>query len=366
MSTASKDAAGWNLDYTIAAAGQKTITFKTENRFVDADARVTITTPSASSPTLTLTDKSTGLSMGTATNGVYSPTIDVSGNAVVSTAGWITSGNHSVSASGLKVGTVNQSTLTNGTTAIASGSTVVPSDQNQTINISQGYNAARTIVVGAASAGAPGEITSGTATISSLSYAYVSADNEYTISGSADVSAPTVDTPGYISSTSGTKNENTGGATVSATVAAIQLNSSLSGATTARKPTLSKQAISITGVTDAANGNASNSAPNSGVYVAVRSAANTATISSAPSIASAGYGSGSNFVAGTYETATVGAAQSDTYYIPITTTTATVSGKNVTYGTGWITGGTSSVATGAVTSGAGTATISTPTWDSTS
>ena len=54
MPTASKDAAGWQVAHTIAAAGEKVITFKTENRFIDADARVTITTPSASNPVLSL------------------------------------------------------------------------------------------------------------------------------------------------------------------------------------------------------------------------------------------------------------------------------------------------------------------------
>ena len=73
MPTASKDAAGWQVAYTIAGAGEKTITFKTENRFVDADARATITTPAASNPVLTLTDKTGALAMGTATNNVYSP-----------------------------------------------------------------------------------------------------------------------------------------------------------------------------------------------------------------------------------------------------------------------------------------------------
>lgn len=39
MATASKDSAGWLVNYTIAGAGEKTITFKTEDKFVDADAR---------------------------------------------------------------------------------------------------------------------------------------------------------------------------------------------------------------------------------------------------------------------------------------------------------------------------------------
>lgn len=336
MPTASKDAAGWQVAYTIAGAGEKTITFKTENRFVDADARATITTPAASNPVLSLTDKTGALSMGTATNGVYLPTVDVAGQTSIGTAGWIAADNYTVTAADYKVGTVNESLIKNGTSTVISGSTINPGPSNQTISITEGYNAARTIIIGSASASAPGVVTSGSATIDTLSYAYVAADNTYSISGSGDVSAPTVNTAGYVSGSIGTLNSNENGATVVASVAAIELNSTLSGATTALKPTLSKQTISINGVTDAANGNATASAPNSGAYVAVRSATNTATINSAPAIATAGYGAGTNFIAGTYATATVGAAQSDIYYIPIkagtiTSGTATISSATYTY-----------------------------------
>ena len=365
MPIAGNDSAGWSVPYTIAGTGEKTITFKTENKFVDADTRVTITTPAATEPTLALTDITTGLSMGTASNGKYSPVVNLSGNANITTAGWIAAGNHTVSDTSVKVGTVNQSIISNGQTTIASGSTVNPSDSAQTITISEGYNAARTLIIGTTDSGAAGEITSGSATITTLNYLYNSTNDNFSVNGSGDVSAPTVDNAGYISTTKGTRNVNTGGATVNTTINKIVLNSALTGATTARKPTLNKQAIATNGVTDAANGNATATAPSSGVYVAVQSAANTATITANPSVKTAGYGDTTNFGVGTAATATVGAAQSDIYYIPIITTSATVSGRSVTYGTGWITGGTSSVAVGTITSAAGTATISSPTWDST-
>lgn len=365
MPNAANDAAGWNVPYTIAGAGEKTITFKTENKFVDADARVTITTPSATEPVLTITDITTGLSMGSASNGKYSPTVSLTGNASIGTAGWIAAGNHTVSDTSVAVGTVNQSTISNGATTIASGTTINPSDSTQTITISEGYNAARTIIIGAADSSAPGEITSGSATITDVDYLYNSTNDNFTISGSATVSEPTIVKAGYISTTKGVKNSNEGGAVLSSTVDKIVLNSSLTGATTARKPTISKQAITTSGVTDAASGNATATAPSSGVYVAVRSAANTATIAASPTVKTAGYGDTTNFGVGTKATATVGAAQSDIYYVPITTTSASVSGRTVSYGTGWITAGSTSVNVGSVTSGAGTATISTPTWNST-
>ena len=336
MATASKDSAGWLVNYTIAGAGEKTITFKTEDKFVDADARAVITTPSAAAPTLSLTDITTGLSMGTATGGKYSPTVSASGNVNIATAGWITAGNKTVTDTSYKVGTINQSIMQNGQSTVTSGDTIVPGPSEQTITITEGYNAARTIIIGSASASSPGEVTSGSATITSVTYAYVAADNNYTITGSGDVSAPIVNIAGYVSGSIGTLNGNTGGATVSTTVPAITLNSTLSGTTSTLKPTLSKQTISIAGVTDAASGAATATAPTSGVYVAVRSAANTGTVSSAPAIGAAGYGVGTNFIAGTYATATVGAAQSDIYYVPInvgtiTSGTATISSITYTY-----------------------------------
>jgi len=114
MPTASKDAAGWLVNYTIAGTGEKTISFKTENKFIDADARVVISTPAASNPTLDLADNSTTLTMGTASNGVYSPTATLTGSASIASAGWIAADDYTVSDTGVVVGKVNQSTISNG------------------------------------------------------------------------------------------------------------------------------------------------------------------------------------------------------------------------------------------------------------
>lgn len=338
MPNAASDAAGWNVPYTITDAGEKTITFKTENKFVDADARVTITTPAASAPVLDLANNTGNLSMGTAANGVYSPTATFTGTTSVADAGWITSGTHNVSDTDVVVGKVNQSTISNGASTVPSGSTITPGPSEQVITISEGYNTARTITIGSASSSTPGEVTSGTATISTLSYTFDSTNTQFNISGSGDVSAPVVDTAGYVSGTAGTLNGKTNGATVVATVAQISLDSTLTGATTARKPTLSKQEISITGVTDAASGSATATAPSSGVYVAVRSAANTSTITSAPVVHTAGYGTTANFSVNSAAAATVGAAQSDIYYVPIkagtvTSGTASITSTSIAYNT---------------------------------
>ena len=170
MPNAASDAAGWNVPYTITGTGEKTITFKTENKFVDADARVTITTPAASAPVLDLADNTGNLSMGTAANGVYSPTATFTGTASVADAGWIASGTHNVSDTDVVVGKVNQSTISNGASTVPSGSTITPGPSEQVITISEGYNTARTITIGSASSSNPGAVTSGSATINDLTF----------------------------------------------------------------------------------------------------------------------------------------------------------------------------------------------------
>lgn len=373
MSTMTKDDGVWILPIEMTLSlDNKTVTIPTENKFVDGDIHILLSMTNFATQNVSVTDNSSGsLTWGTASGGKYYPTASISGAINTTAAGWHKAEGDSGYAaqsftdSSVQVGQVNQSIIQLAGSTISSGSTVTPTSSDQTITITEGYNAARTIIVGSTSSSTPGAVTSGSATIDSLSYSYNSTSDLFLISGSADVSAPTVDTAGYISGSVGTRSANTGGATVSTSVAKIILNSTLTGATTARKPSLSKQAISITGVTDAASGSAQTTAPTTGVYVAVQSGANTATITSAPTVATAGYGTTTNFGVNSAATATVGAAQSDIHYIPITTTSASVSGRTVTYGSGWITAGSSQVALGTVTSGAGTATISAPSYDTT-
>lgn len=358
--TMGTNAAGFYLDYTAAASGDKTFEFKTENKFVDQNIRFNLTVPAAAGLAVENNNVSTLLTMGSASNGVYSPSTTL--DLVTTSNGWVTDGTHLASSI---VGTVNQSTMTLGGSTLASGSTVDPGTSTQTITISEGYNAARTIIVGTTASGEAGSVTSGSATISSLSYAYDSTSSKFNITGSADVSAPTVDTAGYISSSIGTRSANTGGATVSTTVNAISLTSALDGTTTAKKPTLSKQTISITGVTDAASGSATTTAPSSGVYVAIRSNANTGMITAVPAVYSDGYGSTANFAVNGAATASVGAAQSDIHYIPITTTSLSVSDNVITYSAGWLAAGTTTIPGGTIQSGtAGGGNLSVD-WDST-
>ena len=320
---------GFSLEHTTAASGDWKVLLKTENTFVDQDIGVTITTPAATAPTLAAADITSAIDMGSASNGTYSPTATITGNVNIGTAGWITGGNHSVSDTGVKIGTVNQSTLKNGNTTIASGTTITPTDSEQTINISEGYNTARTVKVGTASTSAAGEITSGSATISSVSAAYNSTNSNFDITGSATVSAPTVDAAGYISSTKGTRNTNPGGATVAATLPKIGIQANLSGTGT-KTPSIAKD--SNTNIAQA--GTATTTKPSSGYYVAVKSAANTGTVTATATVATAGYGTTTS---GQYTTTdssalTVGANASSVTYIPITQATyANTASSGVTY-----------------------------------
>lgn len=88
----------WELSYEIAAAGNKVITFPTENKFVDKNIEVTIATPEgalgvdSSSVSATTTSGVLGASQSSApSSGAY---IKVSGSATVevTTPGWLDSG----------------------------------------------------------------------------------------------------------------------------------------------------------------------------------------------------------------------------------------------------------------------------------
>ena len=157
-------------------------------------------------------------------------------------------------------------------------------------------------------------ITSGSANITSTTYTYNSTNGNFGVTGSADVSAPTVGTAGYISSSAGTLNINKNKATLSATVAKIAGSTSITG-TTAMTPTISRQSLGISGVTDAASGDAQTSAPTSGVWVKVNSAAKSTTLTATPSVSTAGYGTKDYHGIGG-ASATVNLSSADTY-IPI-------------------------------------------------
>lgn len=183
-----------------------------------------------------------------------------------------------------------------------------------------------------------GTITSGTGKITSVNVAYNSTNENFDVTGSATVSAPTVGTAGFVSSSVGTKNTKSGGATVAATLPVIGLLTNISGTPTVT-PVISKQAISISGVTDAANGDATTTAPSSGVYVAVKSAESLTALGGDVYVVSSGYGTSSNCNI-EYSEAYAGANASSMTYVPIKTATPS-------FATTAATGGATATGTGA-------------------
>jgi len=313
---------------TIEEAGLHQVNLETENSFLDKDINIQITTPSAATPTLDITDITGSITMGTAIDGIYSPTADLSGNVNIATSGWITAGNKAVSESGVKIGKVNQSTLKNGNTAIASGAEITPSDEDQTINISEGYNAARTVVVKAASESNPATVASGNATISTLTYTADSANHTFDISATEEIPAPSVTTPGFISTTKGTKTAGT--ATVAATVDEITVGVTASATTKKVKPVIARTAKpSGDAWVDAASGAATTSKPSAGAYVRVDAAAIAESVTATGKVSQAGYGTTTDYQADTATTINVGTNAADSAYVPITAGTVTANGTTV-------------------------------------
>lgn len=174
MSTMTNDTTNnlWVLEQTATGSGTFTDLLTTENTFLDKNISIKSYIPAVGTASLAITDKgSTNITVGTVTgsgdSAYYPLSTSLTGAMTFATAGWITTSGASATDSSVTVGRIKQSTLKNGTTTIASGSTITPDvSTTQTINIGEGYNGARTIVIGAMSGGTPAAATvtvSGTA-----------------------------------------------------------------------------------------------------------------------------------------------------------------------------------------------------------
>lgn len=295
-------------------AGEKTILFRTENCFIDADARVTIKVPTATSPTLSLTDINTSLPMGSATNGVYSPIITLTGKTNIANSGWINEDDYTVVAPSVKIGTVNQSIVKHNGNIATNNATFIPSEHSQTLTISEGYNKAQNFTIAPISASNPASITSGTANITGFAISYDDVNDRFKLTSSVAVTAPTVETSGYISDSIGTKSKNPNGAILNATLSKIAIKANLTGVGT-KKPIIN---------TDYDNSNievgiATTAKPASGFYVAVYSPENTTTVTATAMVESPGYGTTTEkgYTAINSDALTVGADSSAITYIPL-------------------------------------------------
>ena len=203
----------------------------------------------------------------------------------------------------------------NGTTfTLSTSGTYVNKDITLTMNV----RSASATLAGTASA-----------SIGTLNYTYNSTGDNFTVSGSTTITGSTTATvarSGWLQnhlsgSVSGTASVNT-------TIPKVEINVSLSGATSARKPVINRTTTTITGAKNVGSNDATTTAPTSGYFISVQSAANTATINAIPAVSSAGYGTPTS---GQYiainDSKTVGAAASDITYIPITAGSATINGQ---------------------------------------
>lgn len=313
-------------EYTIAGSGLHKVNFETENTFLDKDINVQITTPAAGTESATLTDNTDALTMGTASEGYYYPTNTIAGTVAPATAGWQTTTPAAVSDE-VQVGKVAQSTLKVDGVAADSGDTVIPdTTQTQTIQISAGYEGARTIVVGAMDDGQAATVNSSNATVSSVTF--TPGATSVAISGSATIAAPSVSQDGYISETVGTKNA--GEATVAATVDLVTVGVTPSATTKTVKPVMARTAKGGSDTyVDAASGAGTTTKPSAGAYVAVDAAAISDSVSVEGNVSAAGYGDTTHFDKDAATTITVGSVDADTLYVPIAAGTATANGATV-------------------------------------
>lgn len=173
----------------------------------------------------------------------------------------------------------------------------------------------------------------GSASITNLTYSYNSTSGKFNVTGSGSITGTATATviEGYIA------NNATGGISGTASLSGVTVNkvgvkATLSGATSALKPTISRVTTNNATSLNVGSGDAATAAPETGYYVAVKSNANTASITATPAVSSAGYGtttSGQYTVTAT-DSKTVGAAASDTYYITVPSGSAITPATTIT------------------------------------
>lgn len=157
----------------------------------------------------------------------------------------------------------------------------------------------------------------GTATINSINIGYDSTNVKFNVAGRANITGTatlTVNQAGWIPKANIT-GSTTGEATLSTILNRIGLTASTTGGG-ARKPTISRTTTTASGASNVGSAAATTTAPSSGYFVSVQSAANTTTLTATPAVTSDGYGT-TEYYGATNTTATVGAAASDITYIPI-------------------------------------------------
>lgn len=323
------------LEVDINGSGNKSYLLSTQGKYLENDIKFKTSTPAVGAASLSITDSSTDVTIGTAADGKYPLSASLTGAMTFASAGWIGTGGASATDSTVQVGKIAQSNLKNGSADISSGATINPTSSTQTINIAAGYEAARTVKVGPVSAGPKGTVTSGAATLGTLTYTNNTTSGKFDISGTATIASPTVNTAGYVSSDAGTKNSNSN--TVTQTVNKITVGTEITSGTDGKvQPVISRTAKPSGDTwTDAANGAETGTKPTSGVYVRVDAPAIDKTVSVQGIVTSDGYGTTDAHTKATAQSLTLGSSAAATKYVPIKSaatpsiTTTDLSGTDV-------------------------------------
>lgn len=380
----------WQFPYTVNGilTNSNIGTLQTQNKFVDADIDIYLTVPEAGTATLNLTDKTNdNLTMGTATEGVYHPKISLSGGVTYATAGWVnTSGSSGLIDNNVAIGTVNQSLLKIGETTVSSGDHITAGAEPITVNITEGYNAARNIVINIATEGiASGTITNNISSLPSgssssgtinrgkyikIGAGYYATDAYYLAQANSGTLNITTSHKAQTSiSVDGYKNINITGITVPKTKAFAIITEANTSADS-NILTVTNKAYRTTDITNAANGTVliSNNAGN----ITTTQSAKTGTIKvNAYDTSSSSALAGEKTIVenGAWKTTTITTKPSSatTYYgrvyvnlntTSVTQTNTTINDTTVTrgtasWGTGWISSGSISAATFANTATSG-------------
>lgn len=300
------DATSGNQSYTIAKGyhnGSGTVSIVLETKSV---------TPTKSSQTITPTS---GKVLSSVTvNAIPADYQDVSG--VTATAASVLENYIIVDSTGTQVeGTIPTQTSTDVT---ISGST---------ITIPAGYYA--TSVTKSITAGVITASATGSSTIDTLSYSYDSTNDEFDITGSASITGTataSVTTAGYVDT--GATGSTSGTASVNASIPKILGAVSITG-TAKVTPSISRTNTTATGATNVGTGTATTSAPSSGYFVSVQSAAAANTVTATPTITTDGYGT-SDYHGISSDTLSVGANASSVTYITVPSGSASTPATTIT------------------------------------
>lgn len=343
MATATATSGVWIIQHTIQNDNiNPTFILETQNKFVDKNINVKITTPVADGFNLAITDTPTANLTLSATSTYYLVSGNISGTVNATTGGWLATGtNKTVSDSDIAFGKIAASTL--------SATSITPQPANaQTVYISPGYySTTRTVAINGMNSGtqavatvtASGAIQSSAISVANVSSSFTgmtqvaitptttaltSASATYFVAVKATVTdqnltfTKAVNTAGYLGAISQiTANGAVSGNNVTYYAPLASAKATLSGSKAATAPTMAYE--TATGKTSTAEGNGTitTTQPSASTeYISIKvTAPATTSITPTVSLTNAGYLGAAGQITGSVSTTTA----TQTYYIPLKT-----------------------------------------------